>query len=160
MRVRKKLTVKEAGEKEINDTNYFFNKTSRPIFINKMNNYDLKICHFRSMISQYCLAWNNYEHYLNDDKCYIFCFKYITLPNNSIINKPESTCICTYNIFDNCISIEIIQSFARSNSIINGNIMKYSLITLFLTRIEGNGIYLINPVNEKIKKLLYKYFWI
>lgn len=38
--------------------------------------------------------------------------------------------------------------------------MKYSLITLFLTRIEGNGIYLINPVNEKIKKLLYKYFWI
>ncbi len=154
VKVKEKITVREAREKAISDTNYYFSKTNTPIIINKMNKYDLKSCCFRSMISQHCLAWNDYEHYLNDEHCYNFCFKIISLDiDKSITNRPEAACICTYNIFDKCISIEIIQNFSKENKIINGSMMKYSLLTifLFLTKIEGNGIYLINPINNEIK---------
>lgn len=151
-----KIDIHAIIERVIDGTNNYFTATKKPLRIEKMSQPDFKKCVSRSMRSHFKLAWSDYSTQFEDADSYSFCFKLTSddINENPVPDRPEGGCISVYNIHDKRLSIEIIQSFDQSGGVLDGYMMAYSLVSiyLFLFQVEGDGVYLNNPVNDEVRQ--------
>jgi len=147
--MRNNNEIWSAGEATISDTNHFFNETAIPLRISRMNEADLLWCIHRSRQSIFPLEWSNARQDLEHDEYYNFCFKII-----SDSDRPEGGCICRYIPQTRKIVIEMLQSFAAEGAELDGKMTAYTLVTLlhFLKTIDGEGIFIENPINEETRQ--------
>lgn len=147
-------SINMKGNNAIKDTNSLFQQTNIPVRIYRMTQEDLRCCESLSMRSDYRLAWLDFKDDINRYDGYNFCFKLISDGDkkNSVQRRPEGGCICYYDYYNGIVSIEMIQNFSITGGCLDGKMMTYSLITLiyFLNDIGGKGVYIIDPVTDKV----------
>ncbi|CAG9414026.1 hypothetical protein NVI2019_PEGOAJLN_01050 [Providencia alcalifaciens] len=146
--------VNEASEFVLQKMNHFFQCSGNAIRIRRMNKENLKYCHINSLSTVDPLAWLDYSEIVLTKESFSFCFKLIS--RNRILvripDKPAGGCVCSYDPHSRRATIELLQNFEKKNKVLDGKMMTYSLVSIlfFLIKVEGDGIYINNPVSEDL----------
>lgn len=142
-------TIRQSGEVAIEQTNELFRQANQPLVACLLSELDLEWCiaAVRNMPEERQLPWNQTGLMLRSANAFNFCFKLLDARH-----RPAGACICEYCPDDDVLNIEMLQNFQIQPSILDGNMLKFSLyaVVLFLLETDGVGVRLMFPINQAV----------
>lgn len=143
------LTVRQYGADAIATTNRYFLATHLPLIANALSQQDLEWCMamVRNLPEERRLPWDTVNASLYDEEAFNFAFKLV-----DSADRPAGACVCEYVQEEQVLNVNMLQNFSPQGSVLNGNMLTYSLVTIvfFLADTGGTGVRLICPVNERV----------
>lgn len=149
------LIIRRCGESAIEQFSNLLRVMGIALTISEMNKDDLAWCEYLSRQSQYPLEWGHVQSMLECSDTYNFCFQ---LPMH--LGRPEGACACRYNMKTKTLNLEMLQSFAQENSPFAKKAVTFSLMAIifFLREVGAEGVYIIDPYNDKVASYYKKEF--
>lgn len=143
------LTIRQHGTEAIATTNQYFLATRLPLMANALSPQDLEWCMVmvRNLPKERRLPWDTINASLYDEEAFNFAFKLL-----DSAERPAGVCVCEYVQEEQVLNVNMLQNFAPEGSVLDGNMLTYSLVTIvfFLADIGGTGVRLMSPINEQV----------
>ncbi|GKW07541.1 hypothetical protein [Pectobacterium carotovorum] len=145
----KSIAVRENGTSALEVANRYFSTVNLGMSVSPMNQDDVDWCIALARESDFDIDWRLAKMSLYADSEFGFIFK---IDADIPTTKPDGACVCSFNTINHILSIELLQNFSKRGSILDGKMLTYCLVIIlfFLIKVEGEGVYIQSPVNEKV----------